>query len=87
MGAKITLEEMNAKTDQEILDFKEDVIKDMKPPVKARFEERKAEILARQAAGRGAATQAPAAPTPPAAPAQEEVKADPSANAVEANEV
>ena len=81
MGAKITLEEMNAKTDQEILDFKEDVIKDMKPPVKARFEERKAEILARQAAGE-AATQAPAAPTPPAAPAQEEVKADPSTNAV-----
>ena len=82
MGAKITLEEMNAKSEAEILAFKEDVIKDMQPPVKARFEERKAEILARQAAGGGAAAQAPpAAPTPPpAAPGQEEVKADPSAS-------
>ena len=84
MGAKITLPEMIAKTDQEILEYKDDVIKDMKPEVRAKFDERKAEILARQAAGGGAAAQAPAAaPTPPpAAPAQEEVKADPSASAV-----
>ena len=84
MGAKITLPEMIAKTDQEILDYKEDVIKDMKPEVRAKFDERKAEIQARQAAGGGAAAaQAPAAaPTPPpAAPAQEEVKAEPAASA------
>ena len=84
MGAKITLPEIIVKTDKEILDYKEYVIKDMKPEVRAKFDERKAEILAIQAAGGGAAAQAPAAaPTPPpAAPAQEEVKADPSASAV-----
>jgi hypothetical protein len=83
MGAKITLPEMIAKTDQEILDYKEDVIKDMKPEVRAKFDERKAEIQARQAAGGGAAAaQAPAAaPTPPPAAPAEEVKADPAASA------
>ena len=83
MGAKITLPEMIAKTDQEILEYKDDVIKDMKPEVRAKFDERKAEILARQAAGGAAAAQAPAAaPTQqPAAPVQEEVKAEPAASA------
>ena len=45
MGAKITLPEMIAKTDQEILEYKDDVIKDTKPEVRAKFDERKAEIL------------------------------------------
>jgi len=41
MGAKITVEEINGKSEAEILAYKEDVIKDMKPEVKARFQERK----------------------------------------------
>jgi hypothetical protein len=78
MGAKITVEEINGKSEAEILAYKEDVIKDMKPEVKARFQERKDEITASQAAAGGAPPQAPpAAPTPPpaaAAPPQEEEK-------------
>ena len=38
MGAKITVEEITAKSDAEILAFKEDVVKDMKPEVKAIYQ-------------------------------------------------
>jgi hypothetical protein len=40
MGAKITVEELNGKTDNEILAYKADVVKDMKPEVKAKYDER-----------------------------------------------
>ena len=38
MGAKITVEEIRGKSDQEILAYKEDVVKDMKPEVKAIYQ-------------------------------------------------
>ena len=38
MGAKITVEEIRGKTDAEILDYQEDIVKDMKPEVKAIYQ-------------------------------------------------
>ena len=38
MGSKITVEEIRGKTDAEILAFEEDVVKDMKPEVKAIYQ-------------------------------------------------
>ena len=49
MGAKLTVADINSKSEQDIIDMKQDVIKDMKPDVKERFEERKAEIQAKRA--------------------------------------
>ena len=64
MGAKLTVADINSKSEQDIIDMKQDVIKDMKPEVKERFEERKAEILANRAnAGTAAATTTAAEPT------------------------
>ena len=64
MGAKLTVADINSKSEQDIIDMKQDVIKDMKPEVKERFEERKAEILANRAnAGAAATTTTTAEPT------------------------
>ena len=62
MGAKLTVADINSKSEQDIIDMKQDVIKDMKPDVKERFEERKAEILANRA-NAAAATTTTAEPT------------------------
>ena len=58
MGAKLTVADINSKSEQDIIDMKQDVIKDMKPDVKERFEERKAEILANRANAAAATTTA-----------------------------
>ena len=44
MGQNMTIEEINGKTDREILEIKADHVKDMKPPVRARYDERMTEI-------------------------------------------
>ena len=38
MGAKITVEEITAKTDAEILAFEEKIVNEMKPEVKAIYQ-------------------------------------------------
>ena len=44
MGNKITVEEINAKTEEQLRDIKADHVKDMKPEVLKRYKERMAEF-------------------------------------------
>ena len=86
MGSRITVEEINSKSEQEILDIKQEISMDMKPEVKAIFNRRKAEIQAKIAAG-GAPLVFTASPTPlhHAIPPEEETKAEnPARSAVSA---
>ena len=60
MGNKITVEEINAKTEEQLRDIKPDHVKDMKPEVLKRYKERMAEFD-------GAQPAAPARPSGAAA--------------------
>ena len=71
------MEEINSKSEQEILDIKQEISMDMKPEVKAIFNRRKAEIQAKIAAVFAplAFTASPT-PLPHAMPPEEETKAE-----------